>query len=337
MRQAARVRSGARPSRCLDSTGTAPPECPVVARIVIERLEFQGHCGVTAEERALPQPLGIDLELEYVTPGFDRAAGSDDIGHAIDYAAVTRRVIDTAHARSDALLESLADRISTALLTEFPVTRLRLWLRKLSPPVKEVQGSVGVRLERTRPPSRGCPEPEPSPFLCEHATRLPLHGTALDVAAGHGRNALFLARHGLTVEAIDRDAQALADLEAAAKQLGGARLTTRRVDLEDPARPPTIAVQAYDVIVVFFYLHRPLIPRLLAALKPGGLLIYETFLIDNHVHHQHPRRREFCLEHNELLRLTQGLRVLHYGEGEFTGSDGRAPAFTARLLAVKET
>jgi aminopeptidase-like protein len=68
-------------------------------------------------------------------------------------------------------------------------------------------------------------------------------------------------------------------------------------------------------------------------LKPNGVLIYETFTIDNYVHHRHPRRWEFCLAHNELLRLTSNLRVLSYDEGEHDGSHGPGSAFTAQLVA----
>jgi hypothetical protein len=86
---------------------------------------------------------------------------------------------------------------------------------------------------------------------------------------------------------------------------------------------------------VFFYLHRSLFPAILSALKPGGVLIYETFLIDNHLQHQHPRRKEFCLGHNELLRLTSGLRVFHYDEGEHAGGHGADSSFTAQMIASK--
>jgi hypothetical protein len=61
--------------------------------------------------------------------------------------------------------------------------------------------------------------------------------------------------------------------------------------------------------------------------------MYETFLLDNHIHRQHPRRKEFCLETNELLTHFQGFSILHYDEGDHAGSSGRA--FTARILARK--
>ena len=65
------------------------------------------------------------------------------------------------------------------------------------------------------------------------------------------------------------------------------------------------------------------------------MLIYETFLIDNHHQFQHPRRKEFCLEHNELLHLTHDLRVLYYEEGQHEDHTGPQQTFTARLVAQK--
>ena len=169
--------------------------------------------------------------------------------------------------------------------------------------------------------------------------QLPLlpKGTALDVATGRGRNALYLAAQGYAVEAIDRNEQALAELAATARQRNLTNLAVRHLDLEaDPDSPPDFPKERYDVILGFFYLYRPLFRPLLQALKPGGMLVYETFLIDNHLRGRHPRRREFCLSHNELLRLTTGLRILHYDEGEHEGADSDEPAFTARLLAQRE-
>jgi SAM-dependent methyltransferase len=221
-----------------------------------------------------------------------------------------------------------------ALLTEFPVSRVRLSIRKLMPPVRSVRGSIGVRTERTRPGHgqflHG--DQPPAAFLLDQLPSLP-KGTVLDVAAGRGRHALFLAARGFTVEAVDHDQTALAEMAEGARQRNLPSLTVRCLDLE--ARPD-IAKDRYEAIIVFFFLFRPLIPLLVRALKPGGVLLYETFLIDNHLRHHHPRRREFCLSHNELLRLTSGLRVLHYDEGEHAGEHGNGSAFTARLAAKKE-
>jgi SAM-dependent methyltransferase len=160
------------------------------------------------------------------------------------------------------------------------------------------------------------------------------------VAAGRGRNALYLARLGYVVEAIDRNAAELEALRAVAATGGHTALTTRVVDLEPAGLPPPeLGKEQFDVITVFFYLYRPLFPALTTALKPGGMLVYETFLIENHLRSGHPRRREFCLETNELLRLAEPLTIRRYDEDERpqNGLLGCGPdrIFTARLLAQK--
>ena len=140
----------------------------------------------------------------------------------------------------------------------------------------------------------------------------------------------------MEVEAIDRDSLALTALKEAAGERHLSGLPTRVLDLEEkPDHPPSLGRECYDAIVVFFYLHRPLFPVLIDALKPNGILIYETFSIENYFRHQHPRRWEFCLAQNELLRLTAPLRVLHYDEGEHDGGHGSGPCYTARLVAQK--
>lgn len=301
--------------------------------IVIERLECEGRCGVSEQERQRPQRLAVDVELEVPT---EAAGETDDLARTIDYAAVTQRVVSLVAQERCRLLEHLAERIVAMLFADFPTDRVRLWLRKLAAPMTTITASVGVRIERTRSArSSSTDDPDPAAFLIDHLETLP-KGTVLDVASGAGRNALFLLRHGMAVDAVDRDEAALGKLEAAARAKALSGLTVRRLDLEeDPEHPPALGRELYDGIIVFFYLFRPLFTSIVQALKPGGILLYETFLIDNYFRHRHPRRWEFCLAHNELLRLTSPLRVLHYDEGEHVGGPGSASAFTARLVAQK--
>ncbi|WHZ22306.1 MAG: hypothetical protein OJF47_001418 [Nitrospira sp.] len=302
-------------------------------RIVIERLEFYGHCGVTDEERRKAQLIAVDLELEAAV---GPAAHSDRLDETIDYALVAERLVALGTSLDYRLLETLADKLIGMLFAEFAVDRVRIWVRKLHAPLATVAGSVGVRFERTRVAQQAFgAEPGPSSFLLQQIGRLP-KGTVLDVASGRGRHALYLMSHGMQVEAIDRDADALASLEAAAKARHLSGLTTRVLDLEPSSdRPPSLGHEQYDAVIVCFYLHRPLFPALMEALKPNGLLLYETFTIDNYFRRQHPRRWEFCLAQNELLRLTSPLRVLHYDEGDHDGGQGSGPSFTARLVAQK--
>ncbi|WHZ14038.1 MAG: hypothetical protein OJF52_000873 [Nitrospira sp.] len=302
-------------------------------RIVIERLEFYGRCGVTEEERRKAQLIAVDLELEAAV---EPAALSDRLDETIDYALVAERLVALGTSLDCRLLETLADKLVGMLFAEFAVDQVRIWVRKLHAPLAMVAGSVGVRFERTHAAQQvqGM-EPAPSSFLLQQVGRLP-KGKVLDVASGRGRHALYLMSRGMQVEAIDRDAEALASLEAAAKARHLSGLTTRVLDLEPPSdRPPSLGHEQYDVVIVFFYLHRPLFPALMEALKPNGLLLYETFTIDNYFRRQHPRHWEFCLAQNELLRLTSPLRVLHYDEGDHDGGQGSGPSFTAQLVAQK--
>ena len=286
---------------------------------------------MTPEERRRPQPLAVDLELDCQT---DPAAASDDIRQAVDYAEVADRIVEIAATQDCALLETFSERLLTMLFAAFPVERVKIWVRKLAPPLEHVTGSVGVQLERSRLAHRiQDMGPPPARFLTQQLHRLP-KGKALDVAAGSGRNSLYLASHGFQVDAMDRDEQAMAQLAATATQRNLLNLTVRTVDLERTTdERPEFPKQTYDVILVFFYLHRALFPALLESLKPNGVLIYETFTIDNYLRHRHPRRWEFCLAHNELLRLTSNLRLLSYDEGEHDGGHGPDAAYTAQLVA----
>jgi SAM-dependent methyltransferase len=147
---------------------------------------------------------------------------------------------------------------------------------------------------------------------------------------------LFLASLGYQIDAVDRDEQALARLSASARIRHLTGISSRVLDLErQPLQESHFGHEAYDAVVVFFYLNRPLFPHLIDALKPGGVLLYETFTLENHVHHQHPKRREFCLAHSELLRLTSKLRILHFDEGLHEGTSESESVYTAQLVAQK--
>jgi dihydroneopterin aldolase len=301
-------------------------------KIVIERLEFQARCGTTAEERQRPQPMAIDLELDSETAP---AALSGHLGDTVDYAKVVQRIVDLGNHEVCALLETFGEKILTLLFTEFPISRARLWLRKLSPPISQKAGSLGIKLDRPRATHYAqAADLLPSRFLTQELHRLP-KGRVLDVACGSGRHSLYLAAHGFEVDAIDRDQESLAKLSSAAAQRR-LYLNVKQVDLERRTEErPEFPPKTYDAIVVCFYLHRPLFPWLVEALKPQGVLLYETFTIDNYVRYRHPRRWEFCLAQNELLRLTSSLRVLSYDEGEHEGGPGMGSVFTAQLMAQK--
>lgn len=155
----------------------------------------------------------------------------------------------------------------------------------------------------------------PSTWLCEHETLLPRRGRALDLASGRGRHALWLARRGLSVTAIDHDMDALSGLgrEAAA---AGLPVTTTCMDLEGP--DVHLGLEQYDVIVGVHYLHRELFPTLIDALATGGLLIYETFTRAQAALGR-PTNPRFLLEPGELVRLVHPLEIVSTREGFYDG------------------
>ncbi|MFP4195044.1 MAG: class I SAM-dependent methyltransferase [Desulfobacterales bacterium] len=166
----------------------------------------------------------------------------------------------------------------------------------------------------------------PSRFLVENLHLLP-RGRVLDVAMGYGRNAVFLACSGFEVEGVDISPEAVAGtLEAARK--AGVSVMARVADLEEGHY--SIPGEAYDVIICFNYLYRPLIPAIKQGLRPGGMLVYETFLVDQ-ARFGRPRNPEHLLGHNELLSMFRDFRCLRYHEGEM--ETGRV---VAGIIAEKD-
>ncbi len=160
-------------------------------------------------------------------------------------------------------------------------------------------------------------DPAPTDWLTSHVALLPASGDALDSACGRGRHALWLAAQGFRVTAVDRDEGAIAALSAAARERA-LPIATHVLDLERPGAD--LGRDVYDVIVGVHYLHRPLFPALVAALRPGGLLIYETFTRAQ-ARRGKPSNPAFLLEPGELRTLTAGLTVIDEREGEFGNRD----------------
>ena len=157
----------------------------------------------------------------------------------------------------------------------------------------------------------------PARWLTAHKHLLPPGGRVLDVACGRGRHALWLAARGWPVHAIDRDAAAIAFVREEAARLA-LPLVADVMDLETgDARLPE---RAYDAIVVVHYLHRPLFPALVKALRPGGVLIYETFTVAQALRGK-PTNPDFLLAPGELVRAVAPLDIVDAREGEFDGRD----------------
>jgi rhodanese-related sulfurtransferase len=156
----------------------------------------------------------------------------------------------------------------------------------------------------------------PSPWLIENADLLRRGGKVLDVACGRGRHALLLASAGFEVHAIDRDPDAIAFVRATAERLG-LKLGAEVVDLEaDP--PPDLRSSAYDAVMVFNYLHRPLFPALRAVVKTGGRIFYETFTT-RQAERGHPRNPAFLLKDGELEELMAPFTIVRSRAGDIDG------------------
>ena len=170
---------------------------------------------------------------------------------------------------------------------------------------------------------------DPTPFVQHCLAQLPSQGRALDIAAGAGRHSLVLAKHGLRVDAVDISCKGL---HLARQRALDAKLDSDNVrfivaDVERAWLPNC----QYTVILVAFFLYRPLFPLIKDRLLPGGWLVYETFtnkqvdLIQDWV----PSKREFLLNPGELEEVYSDFEILDYDENTYRGR----PA--AQLLARK--
>jgi tellurite methyltransferase len=169
---------------------------------------------------------------------------------------------------------------------------------------------------------------EPNPFLKNHIRLLP-PGRALDIAAGEGRNSVFLALHGFEVEAVDISKAGLAKARRLSRE-EGVRIRTVCADLDDFVIPR----EGYDLIADFYFLNRTLIPRMKRGVKQGGRVIFETYLLEHRDRGLGgPGHARYYLRPNELLHLFSDFRVLFYREGTFR-EGGRVKA-VASLIAEK--
>lgn len=147
----------------------------------------------------------------------------------------------------------------------------------------------------------------PAPFLKEHIHRLP-RGRALDVAMGTGRNSIFLAMHGYEVDGIDYSEVAVEKVRSFA-QRKSLLIHAKQADLTKYQ----IAKKIYDVILNLYFLERSLIPQLKQALKRGGMLLFETYTIEQPQYGK-PHNLAYLLKPNELLNSFKDLYIIYYHE-----------------------
>ena len=167
---------------------------------------------------------------------------------------------------------------------------------------------------------------EPSAWVRRFAPYVPAGGPVLDLACGAGRHVRLFLERGHPVTAVDLDLSGIADM------IGRPGLEALEIDLEDGRRFP-LAGRRFAGVVVTNYLYRPLFPALIAAVAPGGTLIYETFAKGNEAFGR-PRRPAHLMNPGELLEAVRGqLRVRAY---EDLIVEAPRPAAIQRICAVSE-
>ena len=160
----------------------------------------------------------------------------------------------------------------------------------------------------------------PATWLRENLALLPA-GRILDVAAGRGRNVPLLLSRARTVVAADVSATGL-------RLVGDPRALRVCMDLDAPG----FRDGSFDGVVCVSFLDRRLFPAFARWLRPGGVLLFDSFRIDPRGM-GHPRNPEHRLGHNELLRLLRDWRVLRYREGEVASADARS--YRSSAVAIR--
>jgi SAM-dependent methyltransferase len=167
--------------------------------------------------------------------------------------------------------------------------------------------------------------------LTENGFLLPPSGRALDLASGLGANAIFLARRGLAVTALDQSSVAIAKLNdyAAAHKL---TIDARQQKIDSNSM--SFLKSGYDVIVVSRFLDRTLSDAIIGALNLGGLLFYQTYTQEK-LDGQGPGNPDYLLAENELLKLFSPLRVVFYRENALIGNSGQGLRNEAQFVGRK--
>ena len=157
-----------------------------------------------------------------------------------------------------------------------------------------------------------------------HAAKIAQGGRVLDYACGPGRHALWLAKQGFDVVAIDRDQASLDQIKQQNPSIHVENLDLEGVDW------PLDHLGRFDAVVVTNYLYRPFLKKLPSLLNSQGVLIYETFALGNEAFGK-PSNPDFLLKPNELLGFSENMQILAF-EDRFI--DDPKPACIQRICAV---
>ena len=170
---------------------------------------------------------------------------------------------------------------------------------------------------------------QPAYVLEEYQYLLPDSGVALDIACGLGGNAILLAQHGLHTHAWDISEQAIQKLVQLCEKNNIKLITEVRDICESPP-----ARDSFDVICLSYFLERSITENIISALRPNGLLFYQTFILESVSDHG-PSNLNYRLQQNELLKLFSPLHILIYQELGRVGNTSKGLRDTALLVAQK--
>lgn len=163
------------------------------------------------------------------------------------------------------------------------------------------------------------------------------HTSVLDLACGNGRNGLYLVENNIPItfadvkrEALEQVKQSLSYLSADTQKLA----QCWQVDFEQEIVTP-LQGKSFAAVIVFRYLHRPLFEPIKAAIKPGGMIIYETFT-EQQTQFGRPKNPDFLLKSAELFELFSGWKILHSFEGVVnTSANDETKQAIAQIVAIK--
>ena len=172
----------------------------------------------------------------------------------------------------------------------------------------------------------------PSRFLIESFDLLPAsRGLALDVAMGNGRNAVYLATRGFDVDGVDVNPKVVEDARRRARRMG-APIRAVVGNVEDGSY--IIPIETFDVIVVFNFLHRPLFRDIKDGIKPGGVVVYQTYTTEQ-PQFGPPTNPAHLVRPGELAEVFSDWTILRHEEGIEPESPGHGPKALAGIVARK--
>lgn len=164
-----------------------------------------------------------------------------------------------------------------------------------------------------------------------------VNAPVLDLACGKGRNGLYLIENNVNVSFADVNGESLKQAELSVNNLNHDKQKLAQywqVDFEQANSTP-LQGKIYSAILVFRYLHRPLFAALKASIKPGGMIIYETFT-EQQPQFGRPTNPNFLLKTNELVTLFSDWKILHHFEGVVCQpTNANKQQAIAQIVAIK--